>query len=361
MGGAVRWPLHWPGEGTTSAPAWQPHAYSAGYHRYNGFTSRSPSHANAAMNTDLDATRAIDPRYARAVTATFTALFVDADSARRTFVEAVGCHGAFHAEGVLRSHAEQFGELATYAHRPRHDAAEAGFYYALELERHWRSLILNELPMLLDANNRLASEHALRIVSDHHAVTERELAGVRERRAQAATAVREFAAVASGVYACYRSAVWSIRAHLRHYGPDATYRALVRFPQQFGELRRSDVEVGFTWSAKPILCYRTAKPAQRLAKRLPALLQTAASALLARPKAGELIASTLRVARADQARREAEAAARRFPWSIEEYLQDTRVEVLSFVSTRNPPACWRRLAGEMAPMLPAETFAGEHP
>lgn len=295
---------------------------------------------------------------ARAFVRSFRRLFTSPRNARRLFCASVVRHGLARASVSLRVFPERFGALRPGAPETCiRAAADAAFEFAYTCESFWRDRLLEEAPMLIETNAALAAAHVITIVSEHSRAQEVEVLLLNERRQQSLDAVRMFGYDVIGVYGDHRRAIRGIRRYYRQRGKEATVAALRSTPELFGTFRTYQEELCFAWFERPLFRFRTDAASRALSRRLPELFLRAVEAYESRPTIAQVYAAEEKAQAAKCALEEATAAARQFPWSIEEYIGETALGLLRFAERHEPPATWENLAKQLAPLLPPAAFA----
>lgn len=302
----------------------------------------------------IRSTQPIPFETARVFARSFRKLFAEPRRARQLFIADCIKRGIDRATFTLQINPERFGALRSAASGThRRDAVDAAYELAYSYHDFWRERILEEAPMLYEANAALAAHHVVTIVADYSRAAEEMVLELADRRRQAFIVVREFIIHFTFVYGWDRRTLRVLHRHIRSLGNEATLEALRNSPETFGPFRQSEIEVGVLWLPWTLFRYKSDTPARARAPQLPELFRRAAEAYSGRPTLADIGTAQAREREAQAALREATAAAKQYPGSVEQYVGETALGLLRFAEvTREPPAKWEALVADLAPMLP---------
>lgn len=280
------------------------------------------------------------------------AVFIDAKSARRAFLDLVARYGVVYAARALRQTPERLGPLQPGAHRDQLPAlALAGYEYARQ--RSGARTVLREAAKLLrEAYKAAAKAAVLDVVAGAVRSSRTELLRVRRRRLDAVEVVRRFCYGAVGVFEDDRRALRRLYRHRRRYGVEATAEALRREPGQFGALSRFTTELGLRGVSRPLLRLTSRKRARANARVLADLLPAAVQALENRPPPSALHDALGQAMSAEEALRIlTDAGDQHMAGRAEALVIEAAVMLVPL--HRGDGLARERLAKQLAPMLPA--------
>lgn len=331
--------------------------------------SRNPAHTLrprfTRMISDLGFTRLSSPgtrclpyETARAFVRSFRRLFTSPRDARQRFCASVAEHGLSEASFTLRIFPDRFGTLRPgIANTCIRAAGDAAFEFGYTCKSLWRDRLLEEAPMLVEANAALASAHVITIVAEHSRATELEVLLLKEHRQQVLETAKTFCFDVNGVYDDRRRAMREIGRFYRGRGKEVTVAALRSSPELFGTFRKHRVEVHFAGFERPRFRFHTDSASRAHSRSLPESFLRAAEAYESRPTIAQLHAAEQKALAAKCALEQVTAAAGRFPWSVEEYIGEAALGLLRFSERHEPPATWKTLARQLAPLLPPAAFS----
>jgi hypothetical protein len=288
---------------------------------------------------------------ARGFVAEVRAVFVDAKSARRAFLDLVARYGAVYAARALRQTPERLGPLQPGARRDRLPAlALAGYEYARQRSGA-RAVLRRAAALLREANEAAAKAAVLDVVAGAVRSSTTDLLRVRRLRLDAVETVRRFSYEATGVFEDDRRALRRVYRYRRRYGVEATAEALRREPGQFGALSRSTTELGLRGMGRPLLRLTNCKRARAGARVLADLLPATARALENRPSLCALHDALGRAKSAEEALRILTEAGDQHMAGRAEALVIEAAVMLGPLH-RGDGSARERLGRRLAPMLP---------
>jgi hypothetical protein len=299
-------------------------------------------------------TQPIPYETARTFARAFRKLFATPRFARQLFIADATKRGIDRATVTLQLNPERFGELRTGASGThRRDAVDAAYEFAYAYHDFWRERLLEEAPLLYEANAALAAHHVVSIVTEYSRAAEELVLELTDRRRHARAVIREFIMRFLNVYGWDRRPLRALRKHYRSLGMDATLAALRRSPGTFGPYRKSEIEVGHIWLRRPLFSYVTDANARAAARGLPELFMRAAEAYSGRPTPADIARAQTREREGQASLVEATAVAKHYRRSVDEYIGECALGILRFTEARpEPPARWEALVTDLAPMLP---------
>lgn len=317
-----------------------------------------PSPATGAMifkGTPIRSTQAIPYETARAFAQSFRRLFAEPRRARQLFIADCVRRGIDRATFTLLIDPERFGTLRNDSSGlKRREAVDATYEFAYAYHDFWRERLLDETPILYEANAALAAHHIVGIVTEYTRAADEAVLELTDRKRSTLAVVREFVVRFTNVYGWDRRPLRALREHYRSHGMDAALAALRSSPQTFGPFRKSAMEVGLIWCGRPMFTYVTDAPARAAARDLPALFILAAEAYECRTTlTADLAAAQKWHHEGRVSLAAATAVAKQYPRSVEEYIGECSLGILRFTEANTElPSRWEALVADLAPMLP---------